>query len=272
MKTSASIVLFKNSREILLPAIASFLNFSQNYDSNLYLIDNSPSNDLKDIIDHERVTYIFNPSNPGFGDGHNIAIREAQKWGSDYHFVINPDVKATEDVISPMIDYMEEHKDVGMMMPRILNFDGTTQNLPKLLPSPYTVVMRKVKKPSFIYNDFIRNYELRDIPDDLVYEIPIISGCFTLFRMTALSKVGLYDDKFFMYFEDWDISRRMHQKYKTIYFPKVSIYHGYESGANKNIHLFKIFVRSAITYFNKWGWLMDGERKNINRITLEQFK
>ena len=93
-----------------------------------------------------------------------------------------------------------------------------------------------------------------------------------MFRVKALKEIGLYDDRFFMYFEDWDISRRMNQKYKTIYFPKVAIYHGYESGANKNLRLFKIFVESAIRYFNKWGWVMDSDRNKVNRKTLRQFK
>jgi hypothetical protein len=82
----------------------------------------------------------------------------------------------------------------------------------------------------------------------------------------------MYDDAYFMYFEDWDLSRRIHSRYKTIYFPKVSVYHGYESGANKSSKLFKIFVNSAITYFNKWGWLFDSEREKINNDALSQFK
>jgi GT2 family glycosyltransferase len=75
-----------------------------------------------------------------------------------------------------------------------------------------------------------------------------------------------------MYFEDWDLSRRMHKKYNTIYFPKVSIYHGYESGANKSISLFITFIKSAIRYFNKWGWFVDRERVAINKAALSQFK
>ena len=70
-------------------------------------------------------------------------------------------------------------------------------------------------------------------------------------NLKAIQEIGMYDDNYFMYFEDWDLSRRMHKKYKTIYYPLVSVYHGYESGANKSFKLFKIFIHSAITYFNK---------------------
>jgi GT2 family glycosyltransferase len=158
------------------------------------------------------------------------------------------------------------------MMPQILNEDGSIQNLPKLLPSPFSILKRKIKKPTRMYQKFINEYELREVSKDLIYNAPVLSGCFTLLNLDAIKKVGMYDDAFFMYFEDWDLSRRIHQQYKTIYFPKVSVVHEYESGANKNPKLFKIFVNSAITYFNKWGWFFDSERKKVNKEALSQFK
>lgn len=238
----------------------------------MYLVDNSPDDKLKDCVIGSNIIYIHNPSNPGFGAAHNVGIDNAINWGSVYHFVINPDVSARGEVIKPMIDYMEANPNVGMLMPEILNNDGSSQNLPKLLPTPFSILLRKIKFPTFIYRKFINQYELQSVPKDQIYQAPILSGCFTLFRIEALKKIGLYDDRFFMYFEDWDISRRMNEKYQTIYYPKVSIYHGYESGANKSLHLFKIFVKSAFSYFNKWGWFFDKHRSKVNRQTLSQFQ
>lgn len=237
----------------------------------VFLIDNSSTNSLSLLSNYKNVFYFHNPSNPGFGAAHNIAISKAIELGSKYHFIVNPDIYFDGDVISEMIDYMKKESSVGMMMPQILNLDGSIQNLPKLLPSPLSILLRKIKKPNFYYQKFISKYELRDIPKDMIYNAPILSGCFTLLNLEAIKKIGMYDDKFFMYFEDWDLSRRMHQSYKTIYYPLVSVYHGYESGANKNSKLFNIFIKSAITYFNKWGWLFDGQRNEMNRKALSQF-
>ncbi|MFA4870265.1 MAG: glycosyltransferase family 2 protein [Pedobacter sp.] len=267
---SASIVLYKNNPVELMKAINSFYN--QGYTFTLYLIDNSPLNDLQWIESHNsNIIYIHNPSNPGFGVAQNIAIKEALSCGSNYHFIVNPDIYFTHDVVTKMITYMHENTDVGMMMPSVLNEDGTVQNLPKLLPSPLSILLRKLKKPEMIYNRFIEKYELRFVHKDVTYNSPILSGCFTLLNLTAIKEIGMYDDRYFMYFEDWDLSRRMHQKYKTIYFPEVSVYHGYDSGANKSSRLFMVFVKSAFAYFNKWGWFFDIERKDINRETLNQF-
>ena len=147
---TASIVLYNNDRKILLESINSFLNSDTKESLYLYLIDNSPTDELKDLIVHPKVEYISNPSNPGFGAAHNIAFKKALENHSKYHFVINPDVVLHEDVVSPMVEYMEKNPQIGMMMPQILNEDGTVQNLPKLLPSPFSVFMRKFKKPKFL--------------------------------------------------------------------------------------------------------------------------
>lgn len=255
---------------MLQNAIQSILNASRI--DKIFLVDNSPTDELKILVTDSRMEYIHNPDNPGFGASHNVAIQKGMEFGAKYHFIVNPDVYFVGDMVATMVEYMAADATIGMMMPQILNEDGSIQNLPKLLPSPFSILKRKIKKPKKAFEKFINEYELRQVPKDLVYNAPVLSGCFTLLNLDAVKKIGMYDDKFFMYFEDWDLSRRMHQHYKTIYFPKVSVYHGYDSGANKNPKLFKIFVNSAITYFNKWGWFFDADRKIINKEALAQFK
>ena len=269
-KITCCIVLYRNDKNVLLKAINSCLNTE--LDIKMYLIDNSPTDELSKLIEDSRIEYFHNPSNPGFGASHNIAIKKAIDQNSEYHFIINPDIYFSDDVIGSMVEYIKTDMTIGMMMPQILNEDGSIQNLPKLLPSPFSILWRKIKKPNKAYNTFINKYELREVPRDLIYNTPILSGCFTLVSLKAINEVGMYDDNFFMYFEDWDLSRRIHKHYKTIYFPKVSVVHEYESGANKSKRLFKIFINSAITYFNKWGWFFDKERVEINKRALAQFK
>lgn len=269
-ETTVSIVCYQNEEVVLQKTINCFLKLK--FDFKLFLIDNSKTDHLKKLVTDSRIVYIHNPINPGFGVAHNIAIQKAIELSSKYHFIVNPDIHFHGDVITPMIEFMKNDPKVGMMMPQILNEDGTIQNLPKLLPSPFSILMRKLKFPKFLYNNFIDKYELRSVPKDKIYSAPILSGCFTLLNLGAIKKIGMYDDAFFMYFEDWDLSRRMHEHFDTVYFPKVSVYHGYESGANKSTKLFKIFINSAISYFNKWGWFFDSERNEMNNKALKQFK
>jgi GT2 family glycosyltransferase len=269
-KITFCIVLYRNDITMLQNAIQSILKTDMIH--KLFLVDNSPTDELKKIVINSKIEYIHNPANPGFGASHNVAVEKAIGLGSKYHFIVNPDIYFEGDVITPMVEYMANDETIGMMMPQILNIDKSIQNLPKLLPSPLSILWRKIKKPAKGYRKFINEYELREVPQKIIYNAPVLSGCFTLLNLDAIKKVGMYDDTFFMYFEDWDLSRRMHKHYKTIYFPLVSVYHGYDSGANKSSRLFKIFINSAIRYFNKWGWFVDEDRKKINREALSQFK
>jgi len=265
MIITASIVLYNNNKRELLENIKMLKDTIIN---KIFIIDNSPNDNLSIIFNLDKFEYISNPSNPGFGSSHNFAINKSIESGSNYHFVINPDIVINENVIESMIDYIKRDDLIGMMMPKILNIDGQIQYLPKLLPSPFDLLRRKLKLFSKLYNRFINIYELRFVPNCKIYNSPIISGCFTLLNLNAICDIGMYDERFFMYFEDFDLSRRMHLKYKTIYYPLVSVYHGYESAANKKIKLFKIFIISAIKYYNKWGWFFDFDRKKINKKAL----
>lgn len=268
MVLTASIVLYNNNVDEIIKNLHCLSKHGIN---KIFIIDNSYADSLRKCCDNKNVIYFHNPSNPGFGASHNIAIKKAIEQGSKYHFIVNPDIYFDGDVVSAMVNYMKSDDSIGMMMPQILNSDGTIQNLPKLLPNPFSILLRKIKRPRGYYNKFIEKYELRNVPKIKIYNIPILSGCFTLLNLNAIQEVGMYDDNYFMYFEDWDLSRRMHQKYKTIYYPLVSVYHGYESGANKSFKLFRIFIQSAFTYFNKWGWFFDNERIQMNRRALSQF-
>lgn len=262
-----SIVLYNNKIEELDKTINSFL--STRNDRILYLIDNSPTDILRSYFTDSRIIYSHTGNNLGFGAAHNIAIQESLKLKGRFHFIINPDILFDPEIIDTMINYIRFDNTIGMMMPKILNFDGTIQHLPKLLPTPLSILYRKLLFPSKFKNRFLEKYELRSLNQTTPVNLPILSGCFTLINLEILPLVGLYDDKYFMYFEDWDLSRRMHKVSKTIYFPLVYVYHGYESGANKNIKLFFTFINSAVYYFTKWGWFFDTDRKFINKKVLK---
>ena len=89
-------------------------------------------------------------------------------------------------------------------------------------------------------------------------------------RTAALRQAGLFDERFFMYMEDVDLSRRIHKHYRTVYYPEVSVFHQHEKGSYKNITLLKYHVQSAIRYFNKWGYFFDKDRQEINKKILKK--
>lgn len=270
---SISIVLYKNSKTQIKKTIKSTLDTGLNL--KLYLIDNSPTDSLKDLARLDsRIVYIFNNANLGFGKAHNIVMRKCIEKDIPYHLILNPDVYFEKGILEELYDFMQKNRSIGLLMPKVLYPDGTIQYLCKLLPTPFDLFGRRFLN-FFLFKNYIekRNYiyELRFTGYNKIMQVPYLSGCFMFIRMEVLKKVGLFDERFFMYLEDTDLSRRIYRVAKTIYYPYVHIYHEYEKGSYKNFKLLKIHVESTIKYFNKWGWFNDPERDMINREILKKF-
>jgi len=261
---TASIVLYNTERIELKKAIDSFLNTSLNV--KLYLVDNSPTDDLKDITDDPRVEYIFNNSNVGFGKANNVALSKAM-GNSNYHLVFNPDIYFGENTLEKIKIFMDQNTDVGLVLPKVLYPDGKLQRLCRLLPMPTDLFLRRFIKSRTKNVDYF--YEMHFADYNTTFEAPFLSGCFMFIRTAILKDIGFFDEKMFLYWEDLDLSRRIHMRHKTMYYPEACIYHAYKRGAHKNFNLMVISIRSLIYYFNKWGWL-DGERKRINKRIMDR--
>ena len=266
---AAAIVLYHNKKEQLEKVINSFLDTNLNV--KLYLIDNSSNNDLKELeyIDN-RIEYIFNNANLGYGSAHNIAILKSINENIPYHIVLNPDIYFDSGVLEELFSYMNENRDIGNIMPTILYPDGKMQYLTKLLPTPIDLIFRRFIPFKNWKEKRNNKYELRFTKYDKLMNIPSLSGCFMFLRTSSLIDIGLFDENIFMYLEDNDLNRRIHSKYKTIFYPKVSIFHEYEKESYVNKKLLGYHIKSAIYYFNKWGWLFDKERDEINTRCLEE--
>lgn len=268
---SASIVLYKNDKSVL-ETINGFLHTPIN--GKLFLVDNSPTNDLQQVLAQtiidKRVEYIFNNSNLGFGAAHNIALKKVAGV-SKYHLILNPDINFETNVIPALTNYMEANENVGLVMPKIIYPDGSTQFVAKILPTPMDLIFKRFI-PSFLIQKRMENFQLKFTGYNKEMEVPYLSGCFMFIRVKALEEVGLFDERFFMYPEDIDLTRRIHRKYKTMFYPSVSVIHAHEQGSYKSKKLLYIHITNMIKYFNKWGWFFDAERRKVNKKIMEQFK
>lgn len=270
-----SIVLYKNSIKEVERAIRSCLN--ENINVVITLIDNSPSDRLEILRNLDPcIKYEYNKgANLGFGKAHNIAMKISMEKNIPYHLVLNPDVFWEESVIRELLNFMEKNKDVGLVMPKVLYPDGSIQYLCKLLPTPFDLISRRFFK-IYPLNKYVEKrreiYELRFTGYNKIMEVPYLSGCFMFIRTNVLQAVGLFDERFFMYLEDTDLSRRIHRVSKTLFYPYVYIYHKYNRESYRNKKLLKIHIESAIKYFNKWGWFLDLERDRINKRTLAKLR
>lgn len=250
------IVLYNNDFDEIRNAIASFINTELFV--KLYLIDNSQTDRLKVLSNDDRIEYIHNVSNRGFGTAHNIAIQKSILLGSQYHLVLNPDIYFNPGTLESIFSFMNNNINVGHLMPKVLFPDNKFQFLCKNNPTFFDLFVRGFM-PNFLKGIFRKRISLYDFRDSNfnkpIYRIPYLSGCFMFFRTSTLKKVGLFDENIFMYLEDADITRRFLEISDTVYFPDAFIYHHYSGLTHKKIKYKIITIKSAIYYFNKWGWL-----------------
>ena len=267
-RLSVSLVLYDTAPADVKACMAS-LNFFK-ADVRIFVIDNSPTNDLSACFRTENIMYRHNPANPGYGAAHNIALAMSVQEGFRYHLVLNADVYFESDILTPMLNYMDAQANVAHMMPKVLSSDGSIQRLCKLVPTPVDLLFRRFL-PRRLKEWNNRLFELHDSGYDKIMSVPYLSGCFMLLRNSAILDVGMFDERFFMYPEDIDLTRRIAAKYDTTFFPEVHVFHKHEAASRKSLRMFTVHIINMIRYFNKWGWLFDPGRQALNARALSQF-
>ncbi|MEA2019882.1 MAG: glycosyltransferase family 2 protein [Campylobacterota bacterium] len=269
MQINASIVLYNNDRILLKKAIRSF--FNTELEVKLYLIDNSQTDKLKSIVTlDDRIEYIFNNKNLGFGLAHNIVLQKSIDNKVPYHLVLNPDVHFKKGVLEKLLEYMNRNNDVANVMPKVYYPNGKIQYLCKMLPTPIELIIRRFIPFTSIVEKMNKRFELHNFGYNKEMNIPYLSGCFMFLRTNHLKEVGLFDGDIFLHMEDLDLNRRLYMKYRTIFYPHTSIIHVHAKESHKRKDQLLLHIKSTIYYFNKWGWFFDSNRRKVNKELLNR--
>lgn len=248
---SFSIVTYNNEEEIR-NVLNSVLQVNPAIVKHIYVIDNGSADDTVKIVQNEYKTVecICTGENLGYGAGHNVAI---MRTDTNYHIILNPDIVFAVNTIEEIIRYLEAHEETVMCIPRIEGFDNEEQNTPRRDPSIRFLVgsllNEKFKKTAKW------NREYRMINDETEpFSIEFCSGCFMAARTDALKQIKGFDPRYFLYFEDADLTRRIRELGKVEVVPFITIVHEGKREARKNMRGLLRFMKSAVKYFNKWGW------------------
>ncbi len=268
MIVTASVVLYKTNSEDIYNILTSLTGSP--LISTIFIVDNSPEMVDFDFSNFENVKYIKS-DNIGYGAGHNLVLNKIVNQSS-YHLVLNPDVTFSPLIINKLIEKMQSDHKIGLLMPKILNNEHLTQKLCKLIPNPINLFIRRFKFPliSDSLSCYNSKYEMDFADYNLDINSPTLSGCFMFIRVRVLLNTGFFDERFFMYLEDVDFSRRIHEQWKTIYFPHVVAYHTHAKSSYKSLYMLYLHLLSSFKYFNKWGWFFDKKRVHYNKIAVDQ--
>jgi GT2 family glycosyltransferase len=201
-----------------------------------------------------RVTVIENDRNIGFGSGNN---RILQQVDSTYHVLLNPDVTLTSGALDTLVAYLRTAPDVALVCPRVHFEDGRLQSLNRRHPTLVDLFVSRFMptwpQPWVVRR--IQRYRMEDIGYEHTYDVPFVSGAFMCCRTAVLRKIGGFDPRYFLYFEDVDLSRKLQRAgWRTTYCPEAVVTHGWQRASHSSHRHMLHFCLSAMKYFNKWGW------------------
>lgn len=192
--------------------------------------------------------------NVGYGRANNLALARSR---SDFHLIMNPDVELEPDALAESLAALAGHPEVGMVAPAVYGEDGAMQYLCKRYPSVWLLFLRGFA-PEALRRRHARalaHYEMRDVIGERFFAgVPLASGCFMLARTALLERIGGFDPRYFMYFEDYDLSLRLGKESQLAYVPRARIVHHGGEAARKGVRHVAWFVRSAWRFFARHGW------------------
>jgi GT2 family glycosyltransferase len=272
---SVSIVTYKPDRALLTRTLSSLVAaFKEGVRQDravsilqVVLVDNSSDLLPTDYavlegLEWLEFTVLSGHGNVGYGRGHNLALDHI---ASDYHLILNPDVELALDTLSTGLKFLSIHDDIGLATPLVRRDDGGVEYLCRRYPTVLTLAARGFS-PSFIRRLFVgrfAKYEFRDrignageLLDNTQesFEPTIVSGCFMLYKTSILKQLGGFDPRYFLYFEDYDLSLRTGQISRISYVPAMRIVHSGGGAARKGGAHVKMFVVSAFRFFSRFGW------------------
>lgn len=240
---SASIVTYNDLKRAPL-TVDSVVKNTKKYPLRLYVVDNASTDGTAERIENMNCAVVLKQSeNKGFGAAHNVVLNE--KLGK-YHFVINPDITFDYDVISEMVDYLETHPDVVMATPKILNTDGTEQKLPKKTPTFKRLFLGRFS--SKVRSEYVRADENSTEP----YDVDFCTGCFFAIRTDVFKKLLGFDERYFMYLEDADLTLKAKSKGRVVFLPQFSVTHAWERESSKSLKYLAIHITSCFKFLLKW--------------------
>ena len=251
-QVSASIVTFESEDEIV-PLLRSMERTLQVPKLDLFIIDNASTDGTAKAAEKAApwATVIVNEYNRGFGAGHNQVIPALK---SKYHVVINPDIEFVEDSILELSRFLDDNPGVVMVSPMVLNPDGTEQKLPKLQPEPQYLIARRLEGKSKRADALAAEYTRSE--EEINEPVPVehISGSFFMIRTEIYKKLKGFDERFFLYFEDNDLSMRASELGEIVFYPGTKVKHGYAREARSSARAFIAQIQSMFRFFGKHGW------------------
>lgn len=252
MKLSIIIVNY-HVKEELLDCIRSIVGSKFDLAYEVIVIDNDEKKTIEKDLKKEfpKVKYIKSPRNIGYGAGNNLGAKLAK---GEYLFILNPDTKFYSGNISKVISLFEKDKNIGVIAPLLLDTDNKSyelQGTKELTPGRALFSLSFLSKV-FPKNRIYKDYYLLGWNKNKVKEVDVVPGTAFVIKKKLFDKIGGFDEKFFLFFEEFDFCRRIRKTGYRIYIsPSLKLIHKWGSSAAQNSESQKYFKQSRFYYFRE---------------------
>lgn len=254
--TISIIIVSWNVKELLKKCLGSIYQNQGDLALEIFVVDNASNDGTPEMVKNEfpKVKLIANNKNLGFARANNQAIKLAT---GDYVLFLNPDTEIFVGTLQKSVDFINSHSDCGILGAQILNPDKTIQLSVRRLPTLWPIFLMLLKLPKiFPHLKSVEHYLYTDFDYLQEQTVDQVMGAFMFTKKEIIEKVGLFDERFFLWFEEVDFCRRVKQAgYEVYYSPMVQIVHyGGTSFARQSVVTKQSwFFRSALLYFLKHG-------------------
>jgi len=260
MDLSIIIVNYKSKGKLIncLRSLAAS-NFG-NLEYEIIVVENNSGDHLEDIAAVcPKTRLIISPENLGMGGGNNLGIKNS--FGS-YLLIANPDLVFKSDAVKHLYDYISTHAEAAIVGPKLINPDGTLQYSCAHFPSFFLPLLRRTRVGRCLPAVVDRYLMKADSHEKIEAVDWILGACLLLRRGELFIGDKLFDERFFMYFEDVDLCRRAREAGKeTVYFPLAEVTHDHMRDSARLPwyqaifcdKLAKVHINSWWKYFIKWG-------------------
>ncbi|HWK55284.1 MAG TPA: glycosyltransferase family 2 protein [Hyphomicrobiales bacterium] len=200
------------------------------------------------------LTLLHDGANPGFGAGHNRALGQSQ---APFHLILNPDVILSKDSLVALLQYLRAHPAAALLGPEVHDGQGHLSYPCKAEPTVLDLALRGFA-PRWLKRRFdarLARYECRALVEARQVAPALhLSGCCLMARTEALRAVGGFDEGYFLYFEDFALSRALRNQGEVLYCPLATVEHHGGDAARKGLRHVRYFGASAWRWFRQRGW------------------
>lgn len=209
----------------------------------------------------DALLFIRNRHNLGYGRAMNQAAVAIASFGIQpcYLGALNTDLSWQPGSLERLVQWLDENPHVVLVAPEIQNAEGETQKLCKQNPTILALLSRRFipekLKPAWLKR-YDRWYTMADMDYKTVFDSPYLSGCCMVMRYSAFQEVSGFDETFFLYLEDADLTRRMGALGQTVHAPVTTVFHHWGRGNHHSLRLTLVNIHSAWIYFRKWGFCL----------------